>query len=97
KDMNQLRNMVDQLKQKVSSAVILLAAESNGKVLLIAGVSKDLIDKGLHAGNMIREAAKLCGGGGGGRTDMAQACGKDPSNIKDAVDFSSNFVVQKLA
>jgi len=97
KDMNQLRNMMDVLKQKVSSAVILLAAESNGKVLLIAGVSKDLIDRGLHAGNMIREAAKLCGGGGGGRPDMAQAGGKDPSKIKAAVDSASKYVEQQLA
>src|SRR5699024_1195291 len=83
KDMNQLRNMMDTLKQKVTSAVILLAAESDGKVLLIAGISKDLTAKGLNAGKMIGEAAKICGGGGGGRPDMAQAGGKDPSKIKE--------------
>src|SRR5699024_8187351 len=97
KDRNQLGNKKDELKQKVYSAVIFLAAESNGKVLLIAGVSKDLIDKGLHAGNRIREAAKLCVGRGGGRPDMAQAGGKDPSKIKAAVDFASKYVEQQLA
>lgn len=85
KDMNQLRNMVDDLKQKLPSGIILLAAENNGKVLLAAGVSKDLIDKGYHAGKLIKQAAEVCGGGGGGRPDMAQAGGKDPSKINEAL------------
>ena len=85
KDMNQLRNMNDQLKQKLETGVILLAAENNGKVLLIAGVSKDLMERNIHAGKLIGEAAKICGGGGGGRPDMAQAGGKDPSKIEDAL------------
>ncbi len=76
KDMNQLRHMIDDLKQQVNSGIILLGAEQNGKVQLAAGISKDLVDKGFHAGNLIKEAAKICGGGGGGRPDMAQAGGK---------------------
>lgn len=85
KDMNQLRNMVDDLKQKLDSAVILLAAENNGKVQLAAGVSKDLVEKGLHAGKLIKKAAEVCGGGGGGRPDMAQAGGTNPQKIDEAL------------
>src|SRR5699024_2852319 len=83
KDMNQLRNMVDNLKQKLESGVILLAAENDQKVQLAAGVTKELTTKGLHAGNLIKQAAEICGGGGGGRPDMAQAGGKNPDKIND--------------
>lgn len=95
--MPQLRNMVDELKQNVSSGVILLAAENNGKVLLAAGVTKDLIDKGLHAGKLISEAAEQCGGGGGGRPDMAQAGGKEPENINAALDSAVKYIEKQLA
>ncbi|MGP4107180.1 alanine--tRNA ligase [Virgibacillus sp. L01] len=95
KDMNQLRNMVDDLKQKLESGVILLAAENNQKVQLAAGISKDLIEDGLHAGNLIKEAAELCGGGGGGRPDMAQAGGKDPNKINDALKLANKYVEEK--
>lgn len=94
KDMNQLRNLVDDLKQKLGSAVILLAAENNGKVQLAAGVSKDLVEKGLHAGKLIKEAATICGGGGGGRPDMAQAGGNDPSKLKEALDSVKHHVTE---
>lgn len=96
KDMNQLRNMVDDLKQKLGSGVILLAAENNKKVQLAAGVSKDLIEKGLHAGHLIKEAASICGGGGGGRPDMAQAGGKDPQKIDEALQFASVYVTDNI-
>ncbi|TFJ94029.1 alanine--tRNA ligase [Lentibacillus salicampi] len=96
KDMNQLRNMVDNLKQKLESGVILLAAENGPKVQLAAGVSNDLTDKGLHAGNMIKQAAEICGGGGGGRPDMAQAGGKNPDKINDALDSARQYVTKYL-
>ncbi|MEJ8776382.1 alanine--tRNA ligase [Pseudogracilibacillus sp. ICA-222130] len=96
KDMNQLRNMMDTLKEQLPNSVILLAAENNGKVQLIAGVSKDLIARGLHAGKLIGEAAKKCQGGGGGRPDMAQAGGKDPSKIKDALGTAFSYVENHL-
>jgi len=86
-DMNQLRKMVDDFKQTLGSGVILLAAENDQKVLLSAGVTKDLIDRGLHAGQLIKGAATLCGGGGGGRPDMAQAGGKEPEKITEALAF----------
>jgi len=91
-DMNQLRSMVDELKAKLQSSVILLAAENNGKVILAAGVSKDLTDQGLHAGKLIKKAAEACGGGGGGRPDMAQAGGKEPAKINEALEIAKSYV-----
>lgn len=92
KDMNQLRNMVDDLKQKIGSVVILLATENNGKVQLAAGISEDLVEEGLHAGKIIKEAATICGGGGGGRPDMAQAGGNDPSKILEALESAKEHI-----
>src|SRR5699024_12121443 len=64
KDMNQLRNMMDYLKQKIDSGVILLVTENKGKVQLISGVTEDLIKRKLHAGHLISQVAKIVGGGG---------------------------------
>lgn len=96
KDMNQLRKMVDDLKQKLGSAVILLATDNNNKVQLAAGVTKDLMDKGFHAGHLIKEAAQICGGGGGGRPDMAQAGGKDVKKIKEALDYAKTYILETI-
>ncbi|QDP40696.1 alanine--tRNA ligase [Radiobacillus deserti] len=92
KEMNQLRNMVDELKQKIGSGIILLGSASSGKVQLAAGVSKDLIEKGYHAGNLIKETATRCGGGGGGRPDMAQAGGKNPEQLPSALQYAEEYV-----
>ncbi|RSK27965.1 alanine--tRNA ligase [Bacillus sp. HMF5848] len=91
-DMNQLRTMMDDIKQKVDSAVILLGSVNDGKVSLLAGVTDDLVKKGYHAGKLVKEAATICGGGGGGRPDMAQAGGKDPSKIDDAIAVVEQWV-----
>ncbi|MGZ4160137.1 MAG: DHHA1 domain-containing protein, partial [Neobacillus sp.] len=91
-DMNNLRNMADDLKQKLGSAVVLLGSVHEGKVNLIAAVTKDLIDKGYHAGKLVKEAAAKCGGGGGGRPDMAQAGGKDPEKLDSAIQFVDEWV-----
>ncbi|CQR46930.1 Alanine--tRNA ligase [Paraliobacillus sp. PM-2] len=91
-DMDQLRGMVDDLKQKIASGIILLAAVNNGKVQLAAGVSKDLIDKGYHAGKLIKETATRCGGGGGGRPDMAQAGGKNPEKVQEALEYAKTYI-----
>ncbi|MED1478730.1 alanine--tRNA ligase [Bacillus altitudinis] len=85
KDMNHLRTMVDDLKAKLGSAVIVLGAVQNGKVNISAGVTKDVIEKGLHAGKLVKQAAEICGGGGGGRPDMAQAGGKQPEKLEEAL------------
>ncbi|MCD4838587.1 alanine--tRNA ligase [Neobacillus sedimentimangrovi] len=91
-DMNNLRNMADDLKQKLGSAVIVLGSLQDGKVNFIAAVTKDLIEKGYHAGKLIKEVATRCGGGGGGRPDMAQAGGKDPEKLDSALAFVEDWV-----
>ncbi|GER69111.1 alanine--tRNA ligase [Weizmannia acidilactici] len=91
-DMNQLRNMADDLKQKLGSGIIVLAAAHEGKVNIIAGVTKDLVEKGYHAGKLVKEMASRCGGGGGGRPDMAQAGGKQPEKIDVALQFVDEWV-----
>ncbi|HEY2422057.1 MAG TPA: alanine--tRNA ligase [Neobacillus sp.] len=91
-DMNNLRNMADDLKQKLGSAVVLLGSAHEGKVNLIAAVTKDLIEKGYHAGKLVKEVATRCGGGGGGRPDMAQAGGKDPEKLDAALQFVEEWV-----
>lgn len=84
-DTNHLRNMTDTLKAKLKSGVVVIGGVSKGKVVLISGVTKDLTKKA-HAGNLLKEIAKIVGGGGGGRPDMAQAGGKDPSKLSEALE-----------
>ncbi|WP_243290651.1 alanine--tRNA ligase [Bacillus sp. FJAT-47783] len=96
KDMNSLRAMVDELKQKLGSGIVVLGAVSEGKVNLAAGITKDLIEKGYHAGKVIKEVATRCGGGGGGRPDMAQAGGKDPNQLEDALNYVQEWVKSVL-
>ncbi|MES5396799.1 alanine--tRNA ligase [Bacillus amyloliquefaciens] len=96
KDMNHLRTMVDDLKAKLGSAVIILGAVQNDKVNLSAGVTKDLIEKGLHAGKMVKQAAEVCGGGGGGRPDMAQAGGKQPEKLEEALTSAEDWIKSVL-
>ncbi len=91
-DMEGLRQMVDEMKQKLNSCVILLGASNDGKVQLASGVTKDLIEKGYHAGKLIKEAAARCGGGGGGRPDMAQAGGKQPEKLEEAINYAREYV-----
>jgi alanyl-tRNA synthetase len=83
-DREGLRQMVDSLRQKMGSGVIVLASAEDGKVSLITAVTKDLLPK-LHAGKIIQELAKIVGGSGGGRPDLAEAGGKDTSSIESAV------------
>lgn len=91
-DMNQLRAMVDELKQKIGSVIILLASVNDGKVQLAAGISKDLVEQGYHAGKLIKETAAICGGGGGGRPDMAQAGGKKPEQVEHALQHAKQLI-----
>jgi alanyl-tRNA synthetase len=83
-DREALRQMVDSLRQKLGSGVVVLASAEGGKVALITAVTKDLIPK-LHAGKIVQELAKLVGGSGGGRPDLAEAGGKDTSGIENAL------------
>ena len=95
-DMNSLRNLGDQLKEKLGSGVVVLASEMDGKVNLIAMVTDDVMKQGAHAGNLIKEIASLVGGGGGGRPNMAQAGGKNPAGIKDALEKAIKVVEQQI-
>ncbi len=90
-DRDGLREFADQLRQKGGSVALLLAAEIDGKVALLAAVSKDLVKRGVKAGDCVREAAKSVGGGGGGRPDMAEAGGKDPGKIDEALNVASEY------
>ncbi|WP_282032993.1 alanine--tRNA ligase [Metabacillus indicus] len=92
KDMNSLRSMVDELKQKLGSAVVILGAAHDGKVSLAAGVTDDLVKKGYHSGKLIKEVAARCGGSGGGRPDMAQAGGKEPEKLDSALEYASEWM-----
>ena len=85
-DMNGLRDLGDQLKDKLKEGVVVLASEKDGKVNLIAMATQEAMDKGAHAGNLIKAIAGLVGGGGGGRPNMAQAGGKNPSGIDAALE-----------
>lgn len=84
-DMNTLRNMGDQVKNQFENSVVVLANVADGKVELLAMVSDVAVKKGAHAGNIIREVAKIAGGGGGGKPNMAQAGGKDPEKVEEAL------------
>lgn len=84
-DMNALRDLGDQLRNKISDGMVVLASDNEGKVNLIAMATKKALTAGAHAGNLIKEVAKLVGGGGGGRPDMAQAGGKNPAGIEEAL------------
>lgn len=84
-DMTALRNAGDSLKAKLGCAVIVLASASEGKVNIISMATPEAIEKGAHAGNIIREVAKVTGGGGGGKSDSAQAGGKDASKLPEAL------------
>ncbi len=90
--MDALRQVLDGLRQKIDSAVIVVGSSNDGKACLAAGVSEDLVAKGIHAGKLIGQVAKICGGGGGGKPDKAQAGGKDASKIGDAIQAVSKIV-----
>jgi alanyl-tRNA synthetase len=83
---NLMRQWIDQIRQKSgSSAVMFLAAQGEDKVVLVGGLSRDLVAKGLSAGNWVRDVAPVVGGGGGGKPDLAQAGGKEPGKIGEAL------------
>lgn len=96
KDMNSLRGMMDDLKNKLQSAIVVLGASEDGKVNLVAGVTKDLVDKGYHAGKLIKEVAERCGGKGGGRPEMAQAGAKQPEKLAEALNYVEEWVESVL-
>ena len=95
-DMNGLRELGDQLKEKLGEGVILLASETEGKVNLMAMATDEAMKKGAHAGNLIKGIASLVGGGGGGRPNMAQAGGKNPGGIAEALEEAVRILEKQL-
>jgi alanyl-tRNA synthetase len=92
----ELRGMVDELKNKMQSGIILLATANDNKVALIAGVTKDLIGR-VKAGELVNMVAQQVGGKGGGRPDMAQAGGTEPENVTTALASVESWLAKKLA
>jgi len=95
-DMNGLRNLGDELKTKLGEGVILLASAVDGKVSLVAMATDSAMKQGAHAGNLIKEIASTVGGGGGGRPNMAQAGGKNPAGIDDAIEKAIQVIENQI-
>ena len=96
-DMNGLRDLGDQLKDQLGEGVVVLASAKDGKVNLVAMATDGAMKAGAHAGNLIKAIAGLVGGGGGGRPNMAQAGGKNPAGIPDAIAAAADALAQQLA
>ncbi len=95
-DMNGLRDLGDQLKEQIGEGVVIIASDNGGKVNLIAMVTPEAMKAGAHAGNLIKGIAKLVGGGGGGRPNMAQAGGKNAAGIPDALAEAENVLAGQI-
>lgn len=91
-EINDLRSVSDKIKETEKNIIMVFACVNNDKVTLLVSITDDLTEKGYHAGKMIKEIARACGGGGGGKADMAQAGGKDPSKITDAFDIARSLI-----
>ena len=95
-DMNGLRNLGDQLKEKLGEGVIVIASVTDGKVNLMATATDGAQKMGAHAGNLIKAIAGLVGGGGGGRPNMAQAGGKNPDGVESALSKAAEVVAEQV-
>ena len=95
-DMNGLRDLGDQLKEKLGDGVVVLASVKDGKVSLMATATEEAQKKGAHAGNLIKAIAAIVGGGGGGRPGMAQAGGKNPAAVDDAIKEAAKVVESQI-
>ena len=95
-DMNELRNLGDDLKAKLGEGLILLISDKDGKVSMVAMATDGAVKSGAHAGNLIKQIAPIVGGGGGGRPNMAQAGGKDAAKIDEAIAAASAAVEAQI-
>ncbi|MBO6113208.1 MAG: alanine--tRNA ligase [Lachnospiraceae bacterium] len=95
-DMNGLRDLSDELKTKLKEGVVVLLSETEGKVSIVVSATEQAMAKGAHAGNLIKEIAGLVGGGGGGRPNMAQAGGKNPAGMDDAIKKASEVLASQI-
>ena len=91
-NINDLRSLSDDIKAQYKGVAMVFATVSGEKVTFLVSLTDDLLDKGLHAGNMIKQIAAACGGGGGGKADMAQAGAKDASKINDAFAVAESLI-----
>jgi alanyl-tRNA synthetase len=95
---NTMRQLIDQLRKTASPIAVLLAArQGSDSVTLVAGLSRDLVERGLNAGNWVRDVAKIVGGSGGGKADLAQAGGKQPEKIPEALAAAKSSISKALA
>ena len=95
-DMNGLRDLGDQLKEKLGAGVVVLASSANDKVNLIAMVTDGAMAKGAHAGNLLKSISPILGGGGGGRPNSASSGGKDASKLPDAFAAAENVLSEQI-
>ena len=95
-DMNGLRDLGDQLKEKLGESVVLLASVADGRVSLMATATDGAMKAGAHAGNLIKAIASVVGGGGGGRPNMAQAGGKNPAGVDEALAKAAEVVAGQI-
>ena len=95
-DMNGLRDLGDQLKEKLGEGVVLLASVTDGKVSLMATATDGAIKAGAHAGNLIKAVASIVGGGGGGHPNMAQAGGKNPAGVDEAIAKAAEVIENQI-
>ena len=94
---DEMRVLIDGLRRKVGQGLaVLLVTAAEGKVQLVAGLSQDLVERGLHAGNWLKQVAPIVGGGGGGRPDLAQAGGKNPEKIPEALEHALKTIAERL-
>ena len=95
-DMNDLGDLGDQLKEKLGEGVVVLASGKDGKVSLLAMATDGAMKQGVHAGNLIKGMAAIVGGGGGGRPNMAQAGGKKPEMIDEAIKAAAELLGEQI-
>ncbi len=95
-DMDSLRAMTDLIRDRLGSAVVVLGSVTGERVNLVAAVTSDLVGRGLHAGRLVKEIAPVVGGGGGGRPEMAQAGGKEPARLQEALEKAYRVALDQI-
>ena len=95
-DMDSLRAMCDLIRDRLGPSVVVLGSVTGERVNLVAAVTSDLVPRGLHAGRLVKEIAPVVGGGGGGKPEMAQAGGKDPARLQEALDKAYKVAMEQI-
>jgi alanyl-tRNA synthetase len=95
-NMDALREMADKFRQRYDTGVVVLASKQNGNPIIIAALTENLVQRGLHAGKLVKQVASVVGGSGGGHSTLAQAGGKDSSNLSKALDQVVVYIRENL-